>query len=108
MFVQAWHDTPPYTHLQAHAELGCKHVLQLAVDQVQHEIFVWQLLHALLGKEDQAAHETFELSQVRGEERQKVLVHIVNRFRLLGGRGHEEAEVLGAVEVEFEGRRMGV
>ena len=53
----------------------------------------------------------FELGRVQGEERLEVLVRVVNRSGLLGqlgGRGHEEAEVLGAVEVEFEGRKVGV
>ena len=48
---------------------------------------------------------------MRGEEWLEVLVRIVNRSGFLGqlgGRGCEEAEVLGAVEVEFEGRKVGV
>ena len=77
------------------------------MDRVRREVLVRRLLHALLGEEDEAAHEPLELGRVRGEERLLVLVRVVDRSGLLGGRGREQAEVLGAVEVEFEGRRVG-
>jgi hypothetical protein len=37
-----------------------------------------------------------------------VFVGIVNRSGLLGRLGCKEAEILGAVEIEFEGRRVGL
>ena len=78
------------------------------MDRVRGEILVWRLLHPLLGEEDQAAHQTLELCCVRREEGLQVVVGIVYRSGLLGRLWCKEAEILGAVEVEFEGRRVGL
>ena len=73
------------------------------MDRVRREVLVRRLLRPFLGEEDEAAHEPLELGRVQGEEGLQVLVGVVDRSGLFGGRGCEKAEVLGAVEVEFEG-----
>jgi hypothetical protein len=45
---------------------------------------------------------------VRGEEWLEVFISILDSFGLLGRLRCKEAEILGAVEIEFERRRMGL
>jgi hypothetical protein len=64
------HYLPPILYFASapRAKFGRKHVLQIKVDRVQGKILVWRLLHPLLGKEDQATHQTLEFCWMRGEE----------------------------------------
>ena len=75
------------------------------MDRVRREVLVRRLLRPFLGEEDEAAHEPLKLGRVRGEEGLQVFVRVVDRAGLFGGRGREQAKVLGAAEVEFESRR---